>query len=185
MIEIDVIFQTGLGSIGKDLFIDAAERTLKGEWRTSERERNTSKGGRKTSGSKRIASARLQYVIVDDKIIHDINREFLGHDYPTDVITFPLDEDVLEAEIYISAETARRQAREYRVSVAAECARLAIHAVLHLTGYDDRSGKDRKAMKTREDYYLMRFLKSRERRSQDQSGTASGRHRTRVDDGVT
>jgi probable rRNA maturation factor len=58
----------------------------------------------------------------------------------------------------ISADTARRQAREFGVSMRAECARLAIHGVLHLCGYDDRSENDRAAMRQREDRYLRQYV---------------------------
>ena len=69
-------------------------------------------------------------------------------------------DDPIEAELVISADTARRQAREYGVSMRNECIRLAIHGVLHLCGYDDRSDGDREAMKAREDFLVRQYTKN-------------------------
>jgi rRNA maturation RNase YbeY len=71
----------------------------------------------------------------------------LHHDEVTDVITFPLETGkVLEGEIYVNLDRARRQARTYHVSIAEETARLVVHGVLHLLGYDDRSAREARRM---------------------------------------
>jgi probable rRNA maturation factor len=64
-----------------------------------------------------IAVADICVILLDDTTIHEMNRKFLQHDYPTDVITFPLEDNPLEGEIYISVDTAIEQARDYNVSV--------------------------------------------------------------------
>jgi len=96
----------------------------------------------------------ISVVICDDNFIHELNRTYLKHDYPTDVITFVLDEVPLEAEIYISSDTAAVQAAEYKVSLTQELARLAIHGVLHTAGYDDSTKQSRQKMHELENKYL-------------------------------
>jgi rRNA maturation RNase YbeY len=83
-----------------------------------------------------------------------LNKQYLQHDYATDVITFPLDEQPLYGEIYVSLETARRQANEYGVTVVNELCRLAVHGALHLLGYDDATLEDRAAMHKLESKFI-------------------------------
>jgi probable rRNA maturation factor len=137
--DVGVVFRARCGTIGAPLFADAIRLVLRGEG---------------------IHNAVISCAIVGDAEIHSLNRRFLQHDYPTDIITFPLEDSPLEAELVISADTARRQAREYRVTMREECARLAIHGVLHLCGFDDVSENDRQVMKTREEFYLTQYRKS-------------------------
>lgn len=101
-----------------------------------------------------IAEGAVTIVLVDDTTIHEMNKTYLQHDYPTDVITFSLDEEPLSGEIYISAETARNQAEEYGVSVTNELMRLAAHGALHLAGYDDANDEGRAQMRRLEDKYI-------------------------------
>lgn len=103
-----------------------------------------------------IPAAELSVAIVDDPTIHELNRQFLQHDYPTDVITFPLEDDpeLLEGEIVLSADTAEREASEQAWPVEQEIALYAIHGVLHLTGYDDHTEPDIAMMRARETLYL-------------------------------
>jgi len=103
--------------------------------------------------------ALLEFSIVDDQTIRAVNVTFLQHDYATDVITFPYEEGSrIEAEIFISGDTARRQAFEYRVSVREEVARLVIHGVLHVCGFDDKRKRDKIVMEKRENLYLNRYM---------------------------
>ncbi|MBN1398469.1 MAG: rRNA maturation RNase YbeY [Bacteroidetes bacterium] len=97
----------------------------------------------------------LAVVFTYDRFIKKINREFLKHDYSTDVIAFPLDEEGgVEGEIYINLDAARRQALEYGVTYTGEVRRLLIHGVLHLLGYSDASARKKEMMRKREDMYL-------------------------------
>jgi probable rRNA maturation factor len=137
--DIAVAFRAPLGSIGAQLFQSAISLALR---------------------SRRVAEAVISCAVVDDEEIRVINRQYLGHDYPTDIITFPLEEKPLEAELVISADTARRQAREYGVTLREECARLAMHGILHLTGYDDGDEHSRRRMKRREDVLVAQFMNS-------------------------
>ncbi|MCU0427868.1 MAG: rRNA maturation RNase YbeY [Candidatus Kapabacteria bacterium] len=103
---------------------------------------------------KPIQSASVSIVLVNDAKIHAMNKEFLQHDYPTDIITFPLEEETIDGELYISLDTATRQAEEHGVSLTNELMRLAAHGTLHLVGYDDASTEERKEMSRLEDTYI-------------------------------
>ena len=87
---------------------------------------------------------QLGVILVSDRKITGYNQKFLGHNRPTDVLSFSLDKQ--EGEILISAETAEAQAKELHHSLEEELLTLAIHGFLHLAGYDDRKTKDRRLM---------------------------------------
>jgi probable rRNA maturation factor len=100
--------------------------------------------------------AEIGIVFVDEIKIKDLNRNFLKHDFVTDVISFPLDETegVVEGEVYVCIDQAVRQARQYGVSMHREVFRLVIHGILHLLGYDDATPRKKSVMKQKEDAYL-------------------------------
>ncbi len=105
--------------------------------------------------SARRSRGAITVVFVDDRTSRRLNRRFLGHDRPTDVIAFPLGEEPnLEGEIYVNLDKARRQARTFQVTAANETARLIIHGTLHLLGYDDRTRAKARRMKAREDFLV-------------------------------
>jgi probable rRNA maturation factor len=102
--------------------------------------------------------AELTISLVSDAEIHRLNRDYRGKDRPTDVLAFAMregpriagDEAVL-GDVVISLDTAARQARERRVSVAHEVRTLLIHGVLHLLGYDhERSAVEARRMQAME-----------------------------------
>ncbi len=100
-------------------------------------------------------SANVSLVLCDDRTIHELNIRYLGHDYPTDVLSFPLSEgELLVGEIIISVETAERNAKRFRQTLEQELLRLAIHGTLHLLGYDDATSQQRKRMRQKERRYL-------------------------------
>lgn len=101
-----------------------------------------------------INDFKLNIVILNDDSIHRMNKEFLNHDYPTDVITFTIEDEPLEGEIYISSETAKTQAVEYGVSLKNEILRLVAHGCLHLSGYDDNTDEKRNIMHNLENKYI-------------------------------
>jgi len=106
-----------------------------------------------------IEDAKIRIIFLYDDDINDINKRFLHHNSPTDVLSFNFEEENLEGEIYISIETAERQAKEYKVSLTNELLRLSIHGILHLLGYEDKTMKNRKIMHNLEDKYLNTILK--------------------------
>lgn len=97
---------------------------------------------------------RIDVIVVGDPYIARLNRRYLGHRGATDVITFPLDDRRIEGEIYISLDTARRQAKEYGVTLENELCRLAVHGTLHLLGYDDATEAERNRMSELETKYI-------------------------------
>jgi probable rRNA maturation factor len=101
-------------------------------------------------------ACRISIALVDDATIHRLNRQYLSHDYATDVLSFVLDQtaDLLEGEIVVSGETAVSQAGHYQWSPADELLLYVIHGVLHLVGFDDHTPAARDAMRCAEDIYL-------------------------------
>ncbi len=107
-----------------------------------------------------IERAAINMVLVDDAYMIQLNRQYLQHDEPTDVLSFNLSDDALgqlEGEIYADVDQIARQAQDYGVSFDEELARIIIHGILHLIGYDDRSDPERQNMTKKEDDYLMIF----------------------------
>ena len=106
-----------------------------------------------------ISHAEVSIAVVDDPTIHQLNRQYLDHDEATDVISFVLqrEEDRLEGEVVVSAETAQRCAHQFGWSAADELLLYVIHGTLHLVGYDDQTPEQRAAMRDQERAYLARF----------------------------
>lgn len=97
--------------------------------------------------------ATVSIALVDGPSIHALNRSHLGHDWPTDVISFPLsepDEPVLAGELIVSAEMAATTAAEIGVDPRDELALYIVHGLLHLCGYDDLSDTEAARMRRRE-----------------------------------
>jgi len=87
----------------------------------------------------------LSITLLDDDAMRELNRDWLGHDRPTDVIAFGLGDGDAQplGDIYIGVERALEQADEAGVSVREELARLAVHGTLHVLGYDHADGPER------------------------------------------
>ncbi len=101
----------------------------------------------------------VNIIITDDRTLRSLNKTYRGLARPTDVLSFPGDSDLgILGEIYISIDTARRQAAAYGASLHEEILRLVCHGVLHLCGYDHERPADEKVMKAREDKYLGRMI---------------------------
>jgi rRNA maturation RNase YbeY len=105
-----------------------------------------------------LSEAVVSVVITDDTFIRKLNKTYLAHDYATDVISFNLNDSGkrgrVDGEIYLSIDTAKRQAEYYKVSLTNELTRLAAHGMLHLCGYDDNTPHKRLAMHKKENVYL-------------------------------
>ena len=101
-------------------------------------------------------SIELTFVFCSDAALLKINQDFLNQDYYTDIITFPIEEDDenLEAEIYISVDRVKENAENLSKTFINELHRVIIHGVLHLCGYPDKSDKEAKIMRNKEDFYL-------------------------------
>jgi probable rRNA maturation factor len=106
-----------------------------------------------------VGHAQLSIAIVDDATIHELNRRYLEHDYPTDVLSFTLERDNehLEGEVIASAETAARSAADYGWSADDELLLYVVHGTLHLVGHDDGTPDERAVMRRLERRYLASF----------------------------
>ena len=104
-------------------------------------------------------SVQVSIAVVDDLAIHELNRRFLQHDYPTDVLSFVLEQQPgrLEGEVIVSTDTALAQAGEYGVQPDDELLLYVIHGVLHLVGFDDKSPDLLRQMRCAEQHYLEQF----------------------------
>lgn len=98
----------------------------------------------------------ISIAIVDDAQIHELNRQYLNHDYPTDVISFDTTdrEGFLEGEVIASAETAHRVASQNNWQASDELLLYIIHGMLHVIGLDDTSESKAKQMRTEERHYI-------------------------------
>lgn len=101
-------------------------------------------------------AGELSVAIVDDPTIHALNARHLGHDYPTDVLSFPLLDEPprIEGEVIVSADTARANAPEYGWPAESELLLYLVHGVLHLTGRRDKTDDETAAMRAAEARYL-------------------------------
>lgn len=103
----------------------------------------------------------LNFIFCSDKRLLDINRQFLKHDYYTDIITFQLSEDgPIQAEIYISIIRVRNNALTLGTTFKSELHRVIFHGILHLCGYSDKATAERQIMRKMEDKYLKSYLGS-------------------------
>lgn len=103
----------------------------------------------------------VHYIFCSDSYLLKINKQFLNHDFYTDIITFDLSEgEGINAEIYISLDRVRENASGLKISFIQELHRVMFHGILHLCGYKDKSIKDIKLMRQKEDSYLDKFNKS-------------------------
>ncbi|MDE6551817.1 MAG: rRNA maturation RNase YbeY [Muribaculaceae bacterium] len=98
---------------------------------------------------------RLNYLFVDDEEILVANRQFVGHDYYTDIITFDYSRgDKIAGDIMISLDTVRTNAEKFGASYFRELLRVIIHGVLHLVGINDKGPGEREIMEAAEDKAL-------------------------------
>ncbi len=108
-----------------------------------------------------IRSAEISIAIVDDGRMHALNRQYLAHDYPTDVLSFVLDRDeaagTLDGEIIASADYASREATRYGWTTDDELLLYIIHGCLHLVGHDDHTPEGKAAMRAAEAQHLAAF----------------------------
>ncbi len=106
---------------------------------------------------KRLES--INYIFSSDKALLDINRQFLSHDFYTDIITFDLSEsDAIRSEIYISVDRVKENASQLGVSIKSELHRVVFHGVLHLCGYKDKTKGEKEEMRGREEFYLTKYF---------------------------
>jgi probable rRNA maturation factor len=98
----------------------------------------------------------ISFNFCSDEYILKLNNSSLKHNYYTDIITFELNNknENIEGDIYISIDRVKENAKNLRESFVNELHRVIIHGVLHLCGYKDKSSKESKKMREKENYYL-------------------------------
>ncbi|MCQ2201693.1 MAG: rRNA maturation RNase YbeY [Bacteroidales bacterium] len=98
----------------------------------------------------------LSYIFCTDDMILDVNRQYLQHDYFTDIITFDyVESNVCSGDMFISVDTVKSNSELFATSYMNELHRVVIHGVLHLCGLKDKSPKDEKKMRAAEDKALL------------------------------
>jgi rRNA maturation RNase YbeY len=108
--------------------------------------------------NERCTLVEVHYIFCTDDYLLGINQQYLGHDYYTDIITFPYQEGtMISGDMYISLQMVRENASEYQVTFENELQRVMVHGLLHLMGYNDKSESDIETMRQKEEQYLCTF----------------------------
>ena len=119
------------------------------------RRRDTSAWIRRVAATYGRKVGEVGYLFCDDEKILEVNREFLQHDYYTDIITFDYDEgDVINGDIVISLDTVRSNAEQLGKDYDEELHRVIIHGILHLCGQNDKGPGEREQMEAAENKAL-------------------------------
>ena len=102
----------------------------------------------------------INYIFCSDKNLLTINKKFLNHDFYTDVITFNLSENNqhISAEVYVSIDRVRDNAKKIGTSINSELHRVLFHAALHLCGYDDKKKIELERMRRKEEELLAKYF---------------------------
>ncbi len=102
----------------------------------------------------------ISFVFSTDEFLLELNKKFLKHNFFTDILTFQLSEDnqLISADIYISIERVKENAKNFGISYLHELYRVMIHGILHLCGFSDNTPKLKAAMRERENFYLNKLV---------------------------
>lgn len=102
---------------------------------------------------------QLNYVFCSDEYLLNINRQYLNHDFYTDIITFDNSEGEgeVEGDIFISIDQVEENAQELHKSFEEELRRVLVHGILHLVGYDDIEDEQELQMRNKEDFYISKL----------------------------
>ena len=124
------------------------------------RRRDTSAWVKAVAASYGKKVGEIAYIFVDDEEILRVNREYLQHDYYTDIITFDYTEgDTISGDLFISLDTVRSNAAELGVPYGQELRRVIIHGILHLCGVNDKGPGEREIMEAAENKALEAWKK--------------------------
>ena len=117
--------------------------------------RATTEWIRRTAALEGRETGDISVVFCSDDALLAINRQYLQHDYLTDIITFDYSEGtVISGDLMISVDTVRSNAAAYGVGFREELMRVIIHGILHLCGYGDKTPAEEKQMRALENKYL-------------------------------
>lgn len=111
------------------------------------------------AGAEEGTIKEIHYIFCDDEYILQINKNYLNHDYYTDIITFPYSQGNkdIKADIYISIDTVRSNAEEFKTTFDDELKRVMVHGLLHMLGYQDKSIEQSSIMREKENQYINIF----------------------------
>jgi rRNA maturation RNase YbeY len=119
------------------------------------RKRDTSAWIKQVAASYGRKVGEVGYLFVDDEKILEVNNEYLGHDYYTDIITFDYDEDdTINGDLVISLDTVKSNAELFNKPYEEELFRVIIHGILHLCGINDKGPGERQIMEKAENKAL-------------------------------
>ncbi len=119
------------------------------------RKRDTSAWIKKVAATYNRTVGEVGYLFCDDEKILEVNREYLQHDYYTDIITFDYDEgDQINGDLVISLDTVRTNAELFDKTYEEELHRVIIHGILHLCGINDKGPGEREIMEAAENKAL-------------------------------
>ena len=119
------------------------------------RRRDTSAWVKAVAASYGKKVGEIAYIFVDDEEILRVNREYLQHDYYTDIITFDYTEgDTISGDLFLSLDTVRTNAEQFGKPYEEELHRVIIHGILHLCGINDKGPGEREIMEAAEDKAL-------------------------------
>ncbi len=97
----------------------------------------------------------INYIFCNDEYILDINKQYLDHDYYTDIITFDYCEDkMISGDLFISIDTVLSNSQKFNTSYKEELNRVIVHGILHLIGFKDKSEQEAKEMRNQENLAL-------------------------------
>ena len=121
-------------------------------------ERQTGRWIKAVAADYGFSVGNINYIFCSDERELEVNRQFLGHDYYTDIITFDYStSSVLNGDIFISLDTVRSNAEQLNISFDAELLRILIHGVLHLTGQGDKTPETKAQMTAKEEKALAKW----------------------------
>jgi len=101
--------------------------------------------------------SELNYIFCSDEYLHKLNVEYLDHDTLTDIITFPINDNPIQSDIFISIDRVKDNASDRSISFEDELYRVIVHGLLHLLGYGDKSLAEKATMRLKEDECLSRL----------------------------
>ncbi|WP_420580470.1 rRNA maturation RNase YbeY [Reichenbachiella sp.] len=109
-----------------------------------------------TISSEHHELSEINYIFCSDEYLHQINVDYLQHDYYTDIITFDNSEEegIVESDIFISIERVQDNAQDQGIPFEKELRRVIIHGVLHLVGFNDKTDAEQSLMREKENAYL-------------------------------
>jgi probable rRNA maturation factor len=110
-------------------------------------------------GLENYESGEITIVFCTDDYLLEINKTYLNHDFYTDIITFDYSgNDFVSGDLFISVDRVKDNAESFSVSFDNELKRVIYHGVLHLCGYKDKTEKDEKEMREKENFYMNQFV---------------------------